>query len=57
LEEIAPNLDMFLWRPVIAEPPIYTQRDLKEWVTLTDVLDAHEALDVRGALSEKQTDD
>jgi len=48
---------MFLWRPVIAEPPIYKQRDLKEWVTLSDVLDAHEALDVRGALSEKQTDD
>jgi hypothetical protein len=27
---IAPNLDLFLWRPVVADPPIYTQRDLYE---------------------------
>lgn len=29
------------------------QRDLREWVTLADVMDAHEALDIRGALAEK----
>jgi len=44
---------MWLWRPVLSEPPIYTMRDLREWVTLTDVLDAHEALDIKGAMAEK----
>jgi hypothetical protein len=46
---------MFLWRPILADPPIYTQRDLKEWVTLIDVMDANEALDLRGAMTEKAT--
>lgn len=44
---------MYLWRPILAEPSIYTQRDLREWVTLSDVMDAHEALDIKGALAEK----
>ena len=53
VNEIAPNLNLFLWRPIIAEPPLYSLRDLKEWVTLADVMDAHEALDVRSASAEK----
>jgi hypothetical protein len=32
---------------------MYTQADLRKWVTLADVLDAHEALDLRGAMEEK----
>lgn len=44
---------MYLWRPILADPPMYTQRDLREWVTLADVMDAHEALDIKGALAEK----
>lgn len=44
---------MFLWRPILAEPPIYSQGDLREWVTLADVLDAHEALNLRAAEAEK----
>lgn len=44
---------MWLWRPIIADPPIYTMRDLREWVTLADVMDAHEALDLRLAANEK----
>lgn len=44
---------MFLWRPILAEPPIYTLKDLKQWVTITDVFDAHEALDLIGATNEK----
>lgn len=44
---------MFLWRPILADPPIYTQRDLREWVTLTDVADAHEALNLTAAMQEK----
>ncbi len=52
LKRIAPNLDLFLWRPILADPPVYTMRDLREWVTLWDVFDAHEALDLRSALRE-----
>ncbi|WP_255701259.1 hypothetical protein [Afifella sp. H1R] len=37
----------------MSEPPIYTQRDLKEWVTLCDVLDAHEALDLKAMFAER----
>lgn len=44
---------MWLWRPILADPPIYTQADLRQWVTLSDVLDAHEALDLREALRER----
>ncbi len=47
---------MFLWRPIVVEPPIYSQRDLKEWIMLADVLDAHEAIDLRMAMAEKATE-
>ena len=53
MKKAAPTLDWFLWRPILADPPIYTQADLRTWVTLSDVLDAHEALDLRGAFDEK----
>jgi hypothetical protein len=42
-----------LWRPILADPPIYTMHDLKSWVTLADVYDANEALDLRSAMSER----
>lgn len=45
---------MWLWRPILSDPPIYTQADLKTWVTLADVFDAHEALDLRAALNEEE---
>lgn len=44
---------MFLWRPILSEPPVYSQSDLKHWVTIADVLDAHEALDLKAANAEK----
>jgi hypothetical protein len=44
---------MWLWRPIIAEPPLYTMRDLQQWVTLADVMDAHEALDLKSAMRER----
>jgi hypothetical protein len=30
--------------------------DLKTWVTLVDVMDAHEALDLKAAMSEKSAE-
>jgi len=53
VKRIAPNLDLFLWRPIISDPPLYGLRDLREWVTLADVLDAHEAINMRMAMREK----
>lgn len=44
---------MFLYRPVMAEPPVYTLKDLREWVTVHDVFDAHEILDLKDAMMEK----
>jgi hypothetical protein len=32
---------------------MYTQGDLKRWVTISDVLDAHEAPDLKAAIAEK----
>ena len=45
-----------LWKPVIAEPPVYSQRDLKEWVTLDDVMDAGEVMALREAIRRKAGD-
>lgn len=53
IRRIAPNLNFFLWRPILADPQIYTLQDLRTWVTLDDVFDAHEALDLKGAMNEK----
>jgi hypothetical protein len=53
VKRVAPNLNMFLWRPVLAEPPLYSMSDLRHWVTLSDVFDAHEALDLKAANAEK----
>lgn len=38
---------------MLADPPLYTMRDLREWVTLSDVMDAHELLDLQVAQAEK----
>jgi hypothetical protein len=46
---------MLLWRPILADPPLYFPGDLKVWVTISDVLDCHEALDLKEAMSEKAT--
>ena len=53
MARIAPNLNLFLWRPSLAEPQIYSQHDLRTWVTLMDAFDANEALDLKAAMTEK----
>lgn len=50
---IAPNINLFLWRPVLAPEPLCTYRDIREWVTITDLLDMHEALDLKAAMAER----
>jgi hypothetical protein len=53
VERAAPNLNMFLWRPILAEPPLYLPGDLEKWVTIRTVLDCHEALDLKASAAEK----
>lgn len=38
----------------MAEPPLYTLGEFKTTITLDDVLDANEALDLKDALSRKE---
>jgi hypothetical protein len=51
VKRIAPNLNLFLWRPVLAELCSYTE--LKTTITLAELYDMHEALDLKGAQAEK----
>ena len=41
----------------MADPALYSMRDLDTWVTIDHVLDAHEALDLRAAQAERAARD
>ncbi len=47
---------MLLWRLRIAEPPAHTMRDLREWITIGDVLDANEMPVLKAAVAERARD-
>jgi hypothetical protein len=49
----APTIDMFIMMPVMRDPPLYSMYDLRTWVTLSDVLDAHEIMTLEAAQAEK----
>lgn len=40
----------------MADPPLCTVADLKKWVTLPDLYDMHEAMDLKAAMSERAND-
>ena len=49
-----------LWRPIYSDPQIYTLADLRgrnAWVTMRDVFDANEALDLIAAARQKEIDE
>lgn len=49
----APNLDLYLWRPVISEPSLCTLAELDNGTySYDDLLDMHEALDLLRAMNE-----
>ena len=54
MKRIAPNLNTFLYRPALANPPLCSFPECAR-VTLKQLLDMHEALDLRGALAERAT--
>ena len=47
---------MWLWRPVLADPPMCEFADLTDRLTLDHVADMHEALDLKAALNKRQAD-
>lgn len=52
MKQVAPNLNFFLYRPAISNPPLCSFLDC-ERITLKQLLDMHEALDFRAAAADK----
>ena len=47
IKKIAPNIDLFLWRPVYNQPPLCTLKELEDGTySINDLHDFHEALDL-----------
>lgn len=44
---------MYLWRPCMAEPPLCTMVELKTVLSIDDLADLHEALDLKEAFHER----
>lgn len=49
---MAPNLDLFLNRPVIASPPLCSYAELQH-VTLSQLIEMHEILDLKLAQAQR----
>ena len=46
---------MFIWRPIIADDPLCSLKELEDGTySIIDLLDFHEALDLKMALKEKK---
>lgn len=52
MKRIAPNLNFFLYRPALADPPLCSWLDC-ERINLKQLMDMHEALDLRAAQQER----
>lgn len=58
VDRIAPGIAdrMFLMRPVMATPPLCGFVDLRTTLTLDDVADLHEILDLKDELARRQAE-
>lgn len=52
MRRVAPTINLFLYRPAFADPPLCSFIDC-ERITLRQLLDMHEALDLRAAAADK----
>lgn len=52
MKRAAPNVNLFLYRPALANPPMATYAECNS-VTLSELLDMHELLDLRAAMAER----
>lgn len=47
----APNLDFYVWRPILSEPPLCSLKELSDGTyTINDLADMHEALNLKRRL-------
>lgn len=44
---------MFLFRPILAEPPLCSMADLRTTLTIDDLADLHEILDLKEELAHR----
>lgn len=53
---VAPNIAerMYLFRPIMAEPPLCSLVELKSTLDICDLADLHEVLDIKQALQSKK---
>lgn len=54
----APNIDLYLWRPVISEPYLCKIKELQDGTySINDLADMHEALDLILKIRKKDASD
>ncbi|HEY8358694.1 MAG TPA: hypothetical protein VIL30_14645 [Ramlibacter sp.] len=55
MARVAPNLtpEIYLWRPILADPPLCSIYELKTILTIDDLADLHEAMDLKEATAER----
>lgn len=44
---------MYIWRPCLAEPPLCSYLELNTVLTIDDLANFHEALDLKDAMAER----
>lgn len=44
---------MFVWRPVISDPPLCTLRDLETFYSIDRLADFHEVLNLKEAMQDR----
>lgn len=55
VRRVAPNIadEMYIWRPVLADPRMCELHQLATVYTIDDLADFHEALDLKEAMAER----
>ena len=47
LKQIAPNINIFLWRPILSDPQLCTLKELQDGTyNINDLMDMHEGLNL-----------
>jgi len=50
-----PNVDMYLWRPIISEPPLCQLCQLEDGTyNINDLVDMHEVLDAKAEVNRRE---
>lgn len=56
-KNISPNLNMYIWRPIISSPSLCFLKDLQDGTyNINDLADMHEALDLLSEVNQSGSD-